>query len=249
MARFRILIVDDEVLARWALRHLLQLFQEVEITGEASSATEALEALREQEFDAVFLDINMPGGSGLNVAEVLRHKHPRPYVAFVTAYEEFAIRAFQLEAHDYLLKPIDEQRLAMTVNRLKEHVASQTSNLIKQSVRTIHDLYPVRASGTNIRLVPFGQIVAFQAERQYIRVHTRTESFLCTTTSLGEMETIAPNPPFLRVHRSFLVNLREIRHIQVVSRNRYELEMVNPRLAPIPISRRSLASFRLALGL
>ncbi|MCZ7664781.1 MAG: LytTR family DNA-binding domain-containing protein [Thermoleophilia bacterium] len=242
------LVVDDEPFARREIRHLLLSFPMIEVGAEAGNAAEAQRFLRERPFDILFLDVNLPGDNGITVAETASRLHPRPYIIFVTAYEEFALRAFEVAAHDYLLKPVPPQRFGLAMAHLLEFFHAAEANLVPPP-RGLIDLFPVRHSADTIKLLPLEDIVVFEAERQYCRVHTSTESLLSSSYSLAELEELLPHPPFLRVHRSFIINLRMIEKIEVVSPSKYELRLRAGRLQEVPVSRRALPELKNALRL
>jgi DNA-binding LytR/AlgR family response regulator len=175
----RVLIVDDETAARSELRHLLGAY-DVEVAGEAASATEALIAIRASAPDAIFLDIEMATGSGIELARVLRDRVPPPAVVFVTAHVRYAVDAFAVEAFDYLLKPVDPARRRSRI--------------------------PVVAGGRT-ELVEPEQVDYAQAEGDYSRIYTYDRAYL-STTSLHDLEEASPGDRFVRIHRSYLVTWR-----------------------------------------
>lgn len=242
------LVVDDEPFARREIGHLLLSFPMIVVAAEAGNATEAHRFLQERPFDILFLDVNLPGESGIVVAETASRLHPRPYMVFVTAYEEFALRAFEVAANDYLLKPVLPQRFGLAMAHLLESFHAAEANVAPPRKGLI-DLFPVRHSADTIKLLALEDIAVFEAERQYCRVHTSTESLLSSSYSLAELEELLPNPPFLRVHRSFIINLRMIEKIEVVSPSKYELRLRAGKLRQVPVSRRALPELKNALRL
>ncbi len=242
------LIVDDEPFARKEVRHLLLSFPMVEVAAEAGNADEAHRFLQETRIDILFLDVNLPGANGIKVAEEASRVRPRPYTIFVTAYEEFALRAFEVAAHDYLLKPVPPQRFGLAMAHMLEHFHAVEADAAPPR-RSLIDLFPVRSSADTIKLLPLEDIAVFEAERQYCRVHTADESLLSSSYSLAELEGLLPHPPFLRVHRSFIINLRMIEKIEVVSPSKYELRLRAGRVRQVPVSRRALPELKNALRL
>ena len=158
----RALLVDDEAPARSELRYLLDGHADVHVVGEAASAREALELARELAPDIVFLDVEMPGLSGVEAAPLVRERTDPPAVVFVTAHERYAVDAFAVEAFDYLLKPVDPDRLARVVERLRERSVEQVLPVEKVPV--------VSAGGTE--LLDYDQVHYAQADGDYSRVHT-----------------------------------------------------------------------------
>lgn len=242
------LVVDDEPFARREIRHLLLSFPMIEVRAEAGNAAEANRFLRDTPFDILFLDVNLPGDNGIAIAETASRLRPRPYIIFVTAYEEFALRAFEVAAHDYLLKPVPPERFGLAMAHLLEFFYAAEVNVVPPR-RGLIDVFPVRYNADTIKLLPLEDIAVFEAERQYCRVHTTTESLLSSSYSLAELEHLLPNPPFMRVHRSFIINLRMIEKIEVVSPSKYELRLRAGRLREVPVSRRALPDLKNALRL
>src|SRR3954466_13839908 len=230
--RIRALLVDDEAPARSELRYLLASHPEVDVVGEAASAAEALDLSRALEHDVVFLDVEMPGLTGLEAAPLVRERTDPPAVVFVTAHERYAIDAFAVEAFDYLLKPVDPDRLVRVIERLRERSAAGAAPVEK---------VPVIAGGRT-ELLDFDQVHYAQADGDYSRVHTYDRSYLCTS-SLGELEERLPSGRFARIHRSYLVNLAKVAGVRRAAPDRFRLQLadaarteldVAPRPSPHP---------------
>ena len=166
--QLRALIVDDEGPARSELRYLLAAHPEVSVVGEAAGAAEALDLARDLAYDVVFLDVEMPGLTGIEAAPLVRERRDPPAVVFVTAHERYAVDAFAIEAFDYLLKPVDPDRLARVVERLRERSSENALPVEK---------IPVVASG-GTELLDFDQVHFVQADGDYSRVHTYDRSYL-----------------------------------------------------------------------
>jgi DNA-binding LytR/AlgR family response regulator len=194
------LIVDDEAPARSELRYLLGAHPEVEVVGEAASAHEALELAASVRYDVVFCDVEMPGLSGLEAARLVRERPDRPVIVFVTAHERYAVDAFAVEAFDYLLKPVEPERLAQVVRRLVEARRGPTGPPVEK-VAVV--------SGGKTTLLDYDEIHFVRADGDYSRVHTYDRSYL-STSSLRELETALPSGRFARIHRSYLVNLAKV---------------------------------------
>jgi len=232
----RALIVDDEAPARSELRYLLQAHSEVKVVGEAASAAEAIELTRELSYDVVFLDVEMPGASGLEAAPHVRERREPPAVVFVTAHGEYAVDAFALEAFDYLLKPVDPDRLARVVERLHERSQEGAAPVDKVAV----------VAGAGTELLDPDQIHYAQAEGDYSRVHTYDRSYLCTA-SLGDLEDRL-GPRFARIHRSYLVNLGKVSGVRRAS-DRFRLQLADEPRTELDVSRRQSREVRERLGL
>jgi DNA-binding LytR/AlgR family response regulator len=233
----RALLVDDEAPARSELRFLLGKHPEVNVVGEAASAAEALALAKAVHYDVVFLDVQMPGLTGLEAAPLVREQPRPPAVVFVTAHPEYAVDAFAVEAFDYLLKPVDPDRLARVVERLRERPAEG------EPVQKI----PVVAGGRT-ELVDYDAIHYVQADGDYSRVHTYDRSYLCTT-SLGELEETLPGNRFARIHRSYLVNLGKVAAVKRAGPDRIRLALADAEKTELDVARRQSRQLRERLRL
>ena len=233
----RALLVDDEAPARAELRFLLGKHSEVNVVGEAASAAEALALAKAVHYDVVFLDVQMPGLTGLEAAPLVREQPRPPAVVFVTAHPEYAVDAFAVEAFDYLLKPVDPERLARVVERLRERPAEG------EPVQKI----PVVAGGRT-ELVDYDAIHYVQADGDYSRVHTYDRSYLCTT-SLGELEETLPGNRFARIHRSYLVNLGKVAAVKRAGPDRIRLALADAEKTELDVARRQSRQLRERLRL
>jgi two-component system, LytTR family, response regulator LytT len=232
----RVLVVDDEAPARSELRHLLGAHPEVEIAGEVASAAEAIDLA--SGCDAVFLDVEMPGASGLDAARLVRGRAEPPAIVFVTAHAEYAVDAFAVEAFDYLLKPVDPERLARVVERLLARDATSA-----RSARKI----PVVAGGRT-ELIDQEEVHYVQAEGDYSRVHVHDRSYL-STASLRELEDALPDDRFLRIHRSYLVNLAKVAAVRRAGEDRIKLVLDDAQRTELDVARRQSRRVREALKL
>ena len=204
----KVLLVDDEPLARSRLRTLLAECASpgVEVGAEAANAAQAMEHLRRQAFDAVLLDIHMPGADGLALASVLRGLPDAPAVVFVTAYAEHAVTAFELEAVDYLTKPVRLERLEAALGKVERLVQARAGGQeTEQEVLVIQD------RGRTER-VPVTEVLYFKAELKYITVRTAARSYILDG-SLSDLED-RHGAQFLRVHRNALVARRAVRALE-----------------------------------
>jgi DNA-binding LytR/AlgR family response regulator len=234
----RALLVDDEAPARSELRYLLAEHPDVRVVGEAASGAEAVELVRDVAYDVLFLDVEMPGGaSGLETAPQIRDRVDPPAIVFVTAHERYAVDAFAVEAFDYLLKPIDPDRLARVVERLRERTTENAVPLERIPV--------VAAGGTE--LIDPAEIHYVQADGDYSRVHTYDRSYLCTS-SLGDLEERLAGARFARVHRSHLVNLAKVAGVRRGG-DRFRLQLADAAKTELDVSRRQSREVRERLGL
>ena len=226
------LIVDDEAPARDELRYLLGAHPDVVVVGEAPSPRAALELLGEAKPDVVFLDVEMPGATGLSLAPLVRERAAPPAVVFVTAHAEYAVDAFAVEAFDYLLKPVDPDRLARVVERLRERSAESAAPVEKIAV--------VGGGGTEVLLDP-DQIHYVQADGDYSRIHTYDRAYLCTS-SLGALEERL-GPRFARVHRSHVVNLAKVTGVRREP-DKLRLQLADAERTELDVARRQARLLR-----
>ena len=232
----RALIVDDEAPARSELLYLLQAHPDVKVVGEAASAAEAIALTRDVTCDVVFLDVEMPGVSGLETAPHIHERGDPPAIVFVTAHAEYAVDAFAVEAFDYLLKPVDPDRLARVLERLRERSHENAAPVDKVAV----------VAGGGTELLDPDQIHFAHAEGDYSRVHTYDRAYLCTA-SLGELEDRL-GPRFARIHRSYLVNLAKVTAVRRAS-DRFRLQLADEARTELDVSRRQSREVRDRLGL
>ena len=237
MSAIRALLVDDEAPARSELRYLLGSHKNVQVVGEAASAAEALALAKAVHYEVVFLDVEMPGLTGLDAARLVREQPRPPAVVFVTAHAEYAVDAFSVEAFDYLLKPVDPDRLARVLERLAERPAEGPP------VEKI----PVVAGGRT-ELIDYDQVHYVQADGDYSRVHTYDRSYLCTS-SLGELEEALPGNRFARIHRSYLVNLAKVAAVKRAGPDRIRLALDDAERTELDVARRQSRQLRERLKL
>lgn len=219
----RVLIVDDEHLARAVLREYLADEADVEIVGECANGFEAVKAIAELSPDLVFLDIQMPRLDGFEVAEL---GGPKTRYLFVTAFDQFALRAFEVHAVDYLLKPFSRERLAQALAHARAllgsappQVASQIAPLLAEAANRNGPLERVLIrDGARVHVVPCAEISHVEAQDDYVQIHAGGRSYLKNQT-LSELEGQLDPARFVRVHRSFLVNVAAIRRIEQASKD------------------------------
>jgi two-component system LytT family response regulator len=203
------LIVDDERLARTELKRLLSSFKEINVVGEAVNADDALEKIQELKPDLLFLDIQMPGKTGFDMLEEL---DAVPTVIFVTAYDEYALKAFEYNALDYLLKPIEPKRLEETVNKLIEKKRKKTIGEFDKDFLTEGDQVFVK-DGEKCWFVKLENVRLFESEGNYVRIYFGENKPLILRT-LNYLDERLDNKTFFRANRKHIVNLKWIASIE-----------------------------------
>ena len=201
MKKFKALVVDDEQLARKAIISLVKDFPEIEIAGEAEDVNQAAELIAGQQPDLLFLDIQMPGKSGF---DLLNEVDYRGKVIFITAYDEYALRAFEINALDYLMKPISPERFKLAIERLNDQTVTEAVP-VKQDLRYDDRLFLLM--GKHMVFLKISSIVYIQAEGDYTQVTTADGRKGLILKSMKEWINRLPDSHFCRIHRSYIVNL------------------------------------------
>ncbi|KOO37379.1 LytR/AlgR family response regulator transcription factor [Priestia koreensis] len=242
-------IVDDEPLARDELKYLLLRTREVDIVGESSSLLDAIEQIAVLKPDLAFLDIELSQDSGLQLAAELRRLDHIPAIVFATAYDEFALQAFDLDAVDYILKPFDEDRIRKTVQKIRHqmpHTSVESSAKVFKSA-TAEPLVGKLAVATDekIVLIDVQHILFVATSEGKTVIQTKEESFKIADT-LVTIEKKLMSDTFLRVHRSYLVNIHQIVEIEPWFNSTYNLVMKNG--LKVPVSRTYVKELRQRIG-
>jgi two-component system, LytTR family, response regulator len=243
--KLRTLLVDDENLSRRGLELRLKVANDIEVIGQCSNGREALQAIRELKPDLVFLDIQMPGLSGFDVLAELQ-PHELPMIVFVTAYDRFAVQAFEARAIDYVLKPVDDARLAATLTHVRELVEQRTAvaernqlvNLLAElrgsgeiegagatpsTTPSTPNWLPIRNGRETVR-VPVEAIEWVDAAGDYLCIHASGNTHILRAT-MREMETLLDPRLFQRVHRSTIVNLTRVKSLRAHMNGEYFLRL------------------------
>ncbi len=238
MNKLRVIIADDERPARFFLKTVLDNFEDVEVVGEAENGAEAVEIIKKTKPDLALLDLQMPEISGLEVVKLLR-KSQLPLVAFVTAYDEFAVQAFELNAVDYLLKPVEKARLRETLDRARERLeqtdfpAKESENLKaaaatyeKISPKNIIQRIPIRVRD-EILLLPVSEIVSIVADGELLHITNIGGKKFTVNFRLRELEARLETNKFIRLSRGTLVNLEMILKISPMPGGTYRVVLKN----------------------
>ncbi len=233
--KFKSIIVDDEWLVRAELRHLLADFPEIEVVDEASSVPQAKEMIEEHHPDVIFLDIQLPGQSGF---ALLEETSVRAKIIFITAFDQYAIRAFEVNALDYLLKPIRKERLAKSIQRLSATEGEPPS----QGKVTYDDVIYLLVNGS-LRFVKIASIKCVIAESNYSFIICQGDKKELVTKSLLEWEQILPEMFFIRIHRSVIVNFSYVEKVKRCRNYTHEVYMQGIE-KPLTMSRRYAAHLK-----
>jgi DNA-binding LytR/AlgR family response regulator len=251
MTVIRTLVVDDEKLARDRLIAFLGQLAGVQVVGEATNGVEAVERIQRERPDLVFLDVQMPGMDGFEVLKAL--PRPAPHVVFATAYDDYAIRAFEVEAVDYLLKPFARARVEDAVGRVRARLQHGGNGLDVEAVLRRLEAgrtdrlrqVPVHA-GKRILLVPVEDVFWFGVEYRLVYAHTAERAFM-TNFTLRDLEERLDPDVFFRAHKASLVNMRQVKEIVPWFGGRYKLVMRDQAASEVPVSRAQARALRAKL--
>ena len=228
----RVLIVDDEPLARLGIVHRLRRFNYVEIVGECGDGLSAVESILERSPDVVFLDIQMPGMDGFEVLRALP-KESMPAIIFLTAYEQHVLRAFDVRALHYLLKPVDDLRFAAAVDRARDLVDSSLKTEMAQRVMRFldhtSDKYASRftvQTGSRIQIVIAEEVEWIGAAGDYVELHVNGRSFLLRET-MASLERRLDPAKFLRIHRSRIVQSRSVLELRSLENHEFMIKLTD----------------------
>lgn len=210
------LIIDDEKLARDLLREYLESVENIELIGECSQGSEAVEKIDKLKPDLIFLDVQMPGMNGFEVLEDIHHE---PYVIFTTAYDQYAIKAFEKNAVDYLLKPLDQERFKLAVERAMKRKKMEDGTIDE----LLGNLHPVNRGpfeshvfvqkSEKLYNLPVEDIIFLEASGDYTIISTKNDQFV-SSLGIGKLEEMMNPETFIRVHRSTIINVHYLKEIE-----------------------------------
>jgi len=215
------LIIDDEQPARNIIAAYLKKWEQIKVVGQCSNGFEALKAIRDHQPQLLFLDVQMPKITGLELLEVL---DTPVHVIFTTAYDQYALKAFELNAVDYLLKPFTEKRFGEAINKVIQKIKSGDSgnNQLAESVQAaLEETLPriVVKKGTKLEVIGLEAILYLEAQEDYVMIHTETGHFLKSKT-MKYFEDHLPNQ-FIRIHRSYILNVEKIQRLEPYDKDTY----------------------------
>lgn len=239
----RTIIIDDEPLARSLLIELLENENDIEVISECNDGFEGIKAIQELQPDLIFLDIQMPKITGFEMLELL---DTPPKVIFTTAYDEYALKAFEVNALDYLLKPVHTERLASALNKVRNYTQGDTQiakgkipQLPEQMQRIV-----VKVNG-QIKILPLPEVFYLESADDYVKIHVKDKYYLKHQT-MNNFEQQLPAHQFVRIHRSYLVNLQHIHKVDLFEKEQYCVVLRND--VRLPVSRSGYAKLKAELG-
>lgn len=228
-------IVDDEKLARDLLREYIQQIPDMEIVGEASKGKEAVEVIDKLMPDLIFLDVQMPGMNGFDVLDEIVHD---PYVIFCTAYDQYALKAFEKNAVDYILKPLDQERFKLGVERAISRMKVEQNNVgellrnLKTENKTSYDSHIFVQKSEKLLNLPVEEIVYLEASGDYTILTTKNDQFV-SSSGIGKLEEILNPEIFIRVHRSTIININSLKEIEKHFNGGMVVKMLNGKSFPV----------------
>ena len=250
------MIVEDEKLARDELKFLIEKDPDLEVLYEIADGKKALKLLKENSVDLLFLDIQIPGVSGIEIARILNKQKNSSYIIFTTAYDEYAVEAFQLSAVDYLLKPISDQRLKESLERAKKEINTNHNfnqkldnlfaNLNDSKQKECLNKIAVMEKDYYLML-NFEDIYYFSTKDKKVWAHCHKKSYM-TSFQLKELEKMLPEQ-FFRIHKSYIVNLKHIKAVIPWFKGKYQVLMEDYSEHKIPVSRSKVDQINKLLNL
>jgi len=229
------IVVDDEKLARDLLLEYLQQIPQIQVIGECSKGKEAVEKIDKLKPDLIFLDVQMPGMTGFDVLEEIVHD---PYVIFCTAYDQYAIKAFEKNAVDYILKPLDQERFKLGVERAINRMRMEQNNVgellrnLKTENKTSYDSHIFVQKSEKLLNLPVDEIVYLEASGDYTILTTKNDQFV-SSSGIGKLEEILNPEIFIRVHRSTIINLNFLKEIEKHFNGGMVVKMQNGKSFPV----------------
>src|ERR1700712_593484 len=246
----RVLIIDDEPLARMVVLEYLQDFKEIEVLGECNDGFEGLKAIQQYQPDLIFLDVQMPKINGFEMLELVENP---PAVIFTTAFDEYAIKAFETHAVDYLLKPFGKERFGKAVEKwLNQSTPAQTQKVADEMLNSVVSASPAQherivvKTGTKVKIIPVQDVQYLEADDDYVSVFTQDGSYLKNKTMNFFEQTLDPRQ-FVRVHRSYMIAIQQITRIDPYEKDAHLAILKSG--AKIPVSKTGYVKLKQVLGI
>lgn len=244
----KVIIIDDETLARSIVKEYLQKHQQLELAAECSDGFEGFKAIQQYQPDLVFLDIQMPKINGFEMLELIEQP---PAVIFTTAFDEYAIRAFEAHAVDYLLKPFNQERFDKAIAKWSEKragsVDTKTTELLDTAAQSpSQNSRIVVKNGSKIKIIPTHDIFYLEAADDYVKIHTHEGYFLKNKT-MNHFEQVLDGQQFVRSHRSYIVNVQQITRIDPYEKDNHVAVLRTG--VKVPVSRGGYGKLKAVLGL
>ncbi len=244
----KVVIIDDEPLARSLVVEYLEQHPSIEIAAECNDGFQGVKAIMQHKPDLIFLDIQMPKINGFEMLELL---DSTPSVIFTTAFDEYAIKAFEANAIDYLLKPFSKERFDLAIQKWNEKKNTTSSEKNIQALLEKTNKQPdeknriVVKNGSDIRIVPMADVMYIEAYDDYVKIFTKDTYYLKKKT-MNYYEQVLDSSHFFRTHRSFIINLQELTKIEPLEKNTYVVLLKNGKR--IPLSRTGYSKLKETLG-
>src|ERR1044072_3160767 len=242
------IIVDDEPLARMVVKEYLLQHPDITVVHECNDGFEGIKAIMLHQPDVIFLDIQMPKINGFEMLELVEQP---PAVIFATAFDEYAIKAFESHAVDYLLKPFSQERFDKAIERLKERDATVTAGNTRDLLETAaqspqQNQRIVVKTGNKIKIIPIDEVNYLEAADDYVKIHTKEGAFLKNKT-MSHFEKILNQEQFVRTHRSYIVNVQLVTRIDPYEKESYLAQLKTG--AQVPVSKTGYAKLKTVLGI
>lgn len=242
----KIVIIDDEPLARSIVAEYLQAHSDLELVAECNNGFEGVKAIMQHKPDLIFLDIQMPKINGFEMLEILDET---PCVIFTTAFDEFAIKAFEANAVDYLLKPFDKTRFDIALKKWKEQKSSEKEidALLENTNKQPEEKNRIVVrNGSDIQIVPTSDIVYIEAYDDYVKIFTK-DSYYLKKKTMSYYEQTLDSSMFFRTHRSFIINLQQLNKIEPLEKNTFVVILKSGK--KVPLSRSGYSKIKELLGI
>jgi len=244
----KVIIIDDEPLARSIVKEYLQKHTQLQLMAECGDGFEGVKAIQQHQPDLIFLDIQMPKINGFEMLELLDNT---PAVIFTTAFDEYAIKAFEAHAIDYLLKPFDQQRFDKALLKWQEQKTSSTEKNTQDLLETASQSPSqsqriVIKDGSKIKIIPVHEVMYLEAADDYVKIHTKDGYFLKNKT-MNHFEQALDKQQFVRSHRSYIVNVQQITRIDPYEKDNHVAVLRSG--VKVPVSRSGYGKLREVLGL